>query len=371
MSDKYYTLMVVPERSDKIRKITVPAWYLRIAMGSVLALMLIGVFVLFDYLHVLSQVAENKKLRVENHILRLDVQEAKTRLESLDQTVVRIKTFAQKLRVLANLDQPGAQKILETPAPSNPSNQKGPAPRGYEEDSGNIDDGASGYQPLPEDGSIPNGNSSQEVAGGTVYEPTDKHALLEYQRSLSLKGELGQSFESEDLVEKIRKVSESAVQLIQVSEVEEQNLADLQESLQDRAVRLRFTPSIMPAQGWISSEFGHRSNPWSGVKTFHAGIDIANNRGTPVFAPADGVVTQAGVLGGFGQVVRIEHGFGLVTKFGHNSRIVVKPGTKVIRGQKIAEMGSTGRSTGTHLHYQVEVNSRPVNPRLFILEDIF
>ena len=127
----------------------------------------------------------------------------------------------------------------------------------------------------------------------------------------------------------------------------------------------------MPAHGWITSYFGTRHNPFVGVKTFHGGIDIANRIGTPIYAPADGIVTATGTSGGFGLVVKIDHGYGLVTKYGHNSRIVVKTGNRVKRGEKIAEIGNSGRSTGPHCHYQVEVNRKPVNPLLFILEDTF
>src|SRR4051812_37410531 len=100
MSDKYFTLMVVPERSDRVRKITIPTLYLRLASIVGLIVVLSGVYIFFDYLHVLSQVAENKRLRGENHLLRMDVQATKNRLDSLDQSVTRLKSFAQKLRII-------------------------------------------------------------------------------------------------------------------------------------------------------------------------------------------------------------------------------------------------------------------------------
>jgi hypothetical protein len=146
VADRFYTVMVVPERSDKIRRLTVPAWYMRAGLLLATAMIILGIFVFFDYLHVLSQVAENKKLRVENHLLKLDVQEAKGRLDSLDQTVGRIRSFTQKLRVLANLDNPGSQRLLEAPAPSLGSAGggagagPGPGIPRFEEDSGSIDD---------------------------------------------------------------------------------------------------------------------------------------------------------------------------------------------------------------------------------------
>jgi murein DD-endopeptidase MepM/ murein hydrolase activator NlpD len=95
----------------------------------------------------------------------------------------------------------------------------------------------------------------------------------------------------------------------------------------------------------------------------HEGLDIAANTGTPVAATADGVVVKATTEPGFGKVVMIDHGYGYRTIFGHNSKLLVKPGTRVKRGDKIAEVGNTGRSTGSHLHYEVHLNGVPINPR--------
>src|SRR5581483_4918615 len=103
---------------------------------------------------------------------------------------------------------------------------------------------------------------------------------LEHQRSLTLLGELGQKFYSDTLVEQVAEIAKGAAHLNEITRAEEQNFAALQEYLQDRVTRLLSTPSLMPAQGWISSEFGYRFNPYSGVRTFHAGLDIANRYGT-------------------------------------------------------------------------------------------
>lgn len=353
MSDRFFTLMIVPERSDKIRKFTLPAWYLRAGVVLAALLLLVGLFIFFDYLHVLSQVAENKSLRVENQRLQSEIQSAKTKLEALDQSVGRLKSFAHKLRVISNLDTPGSQKILQGPIPTLPQSSPG---RG-------------GASPDGEDSGVI--REPGEPQTEYVPERDDMHARLEQQRTQTVLGELGQSFYTETLVDQVNQISLAAAKLNDMTRSEEKNFADLQEHLQDRAARIVSTPSIMPAPGYISSEFGYRSNPYSGMKTFHAGIDIANNYGVGIVAPADGLVTLTGTLGGFGLVVKIDHGYNVVTKYGHNSRILVKPGQRVRRGDRIAEMGSSGRSTGPHLHYQVEVAGRPVNPRLFILEDTF
>lgn len=341
MSDKFFTLMVVPEKSDRIRKFTVPALYLKAFSGVAALLCFLSIFLLFDYLHVLGEVSENKKLRLENHVLKTDIQSAKVKLEALDQSVTRLKSFANKLRVISNLDTPGSQRMLQQ-VPELPNGQ------------------------TPQPGTMPSDNEDS----GRIDEP-DRHSRLEKMRDSTVLGEMGQQFEADSLLGEVAKVSQGAVRLREVAETQERDLAELQEQIQERLQRLLSTPSIMPAVGWISSEFGTRFNPFSGTRTFHAGIDIANRPGTTVSAPADGLVTTVGVAGGFGNVVRIDHGYGIVTKYGHNSRIIVKPGQRVKRGDKIAEIGSSGRSTGPHCHYQVEINGRPVNPRLFILEESF
>jgi murein DD-endopeptidase MepM/ murein hydrolase activator NlpD len=122
------------------------------------------------------------------------------------------------------------------------------------------------------------------------------------------------------------------------------------------------TPSIWPSHGWLSSRMGLRRDPVSGGRDFHAGLDIAGDRGQPVYATADGRVTQRGYQGAYGNLLIVDHGFGLVTKYGHLSSYLVKPGDHVTRGQVIGRVGNTGRSTGYHLHYEVLANGRLLNP---------
>jgi murein DD-endopeptidase MepM/ murein hydrolase activator NlpD len=101
----------------------------------------------------------------------------------------------------------------------------------------------------------------------------------------------------------------------------------------------------------------------------HQGVDIAAEPGTPIFAPADGVISFAGFDGGYGQLISLDHGFGVVTRYGHCSQMFVKIGQKVHRGEKIGNVGNTGSTTGPHLHYEVRINNIPVDPRNFILDE--
>lgn len=128
-----------------------------------------------------------------------------------------------------------------------------------------------------------------------------------------------------------------------------------------------YLPSIWAHAGKINNEFGFRRNPFGGrTYEFHAGMDIDGERGDLVVAPANGTVIEAGYKGGYGQMIEIDHGNGLTTRYGHLSKIEVTPGDGITRGQMIGQVGSTGRSTGPHLHYELRVNDRPINPRFFL-----
>ena len=122
------------------------------------------------------------------------------------------------------------------------------------------------------------------------------------------------------------------------------------------------TPSIWPVAGWLTSPFGNRRDPFTGGSDFHPGLDIAGDHGEPVVAPAAGTVSTASVAGAYGNLVVIDHGFGIVTKYGHLSRFGVVPGQQINRGDVLGYVGSTGRSTSSHLHYEIWVNDKLTNP---------
>ena len=126
-------------------------------------------------------------------------------------------------------------------------------------------------------------------------------------------------------------------------------------------------PAMWAHMGKINNEFGFRRSPFGGrTYEFHAGMDIDGERGDQVVAPANGVVTEAGWKGGYGNMIEIDHGNGLKTRYGHLSKIEVQVGDSLSRGQLMAFVGSTGRSTGPHLHYELRLNDRPINPRRFL-----
>jgi murein DD-endopeptidase MepM/ murein hydrolase activator NlpD len=135
-----------------------------------------------------------------------------------------------------------------------------------------------------------------------------------------------------------------------------------QENLDQRAELLNATPSIWPARGPISAFYGTREDPFGRGSESHTGIDISADRGTPVWATADGTVDSAGWNGDYGNMVVLNHRFGMVTRYAHLSSFSVRPGEKVTRGQLLGLVGATGRSTGPHLHYELIVNGQLTNP---------
>lgn len=159
----------------------------------------------------------------------------------------------------------------------------------------------------------------------------------------------------------------AADQLLRRVELNEMSLAEIDSAITARQERLARTPSIWPVQGHIISGFGYRSDPFTGRREIHYGLDIAAPAGTPVVAPADGRVVSSGWQAGMGRCIEIDHGFGIRTVFGHCRSLNVSTGAKVRRGQIIATVGSSGRATGTHLHYGIQVNGVWVNPGNYIL----
>nr|WP_272878427.1 M23 family metallopeptidase [Clostridium sp. Cult3] len=145
-------------------------------------------------------------------------------------------------------------------------------------------------------------------------------------------------------------------------EDKEKELAIFIQDLEERFEYLERVPDLWPAAGRLTSGFGNRRNPFGRGIRFHQGIDIANSSGTNIKAAAKGIVTFAGNKAGYGKVIIIDHGNEYNSLYGHNRKLLVDVGDEVEKGQVIAKMGSTGRSTGPHLHFEVHKNGNPINP---------
>lgn len=179
------------------------------------------------------------------------------------------------------------------------------------------------------------------------------------------------TFEQEDLSSYVKSgltaLSETLDNLVGRAQLQKSSFDELITYLREKAYLRNHTPSIMPVQGWLIRGFGYHIDPFTGQVKMHEGLDIAAPTGTPVVSPADGTVKYAGNKKGFGLSVEINHGYGFTTLYGHCQRIRVNAGMRVKRGDVIAYVGNTGRSTGPHLHYEVRMTHSAVNPMNYIL----
>ena len=142
----------------------------------------------------------------------------------------------------------------------------------------------------------------------------------------------------------------------------ESRLSSVRTVVERREALAAAVPSLWPAHGWLTGQFGRRSDPFTGEAGYHAGIDISTERGQPVYATADGTVDSAAYSGDYGNLIVLQHAFGLSTRYGHLSSFAVRTGSAVKRGQVIGYVGATGRSTGSHLHYEILANGQLINP---------
>jgi murein DD-endopeptidase MepM/ murein hydrolase activator NlpD len=317
VKSRFITIMVVPESSKTVHW-TVSSLGVKVILGLLVVLGLGGAAVLYDYIQLTGQVAENKALRLENRQLAIQLQSLDNKLGLVQTRLENIHQFEEKIRKFTSLNDPERMRTLAM----------GPV-----EDQDAKADG--------EDGTF-----------GALERDVSSEDPLRTLRTASMVSNMDM---------KLREVA-------RVSRLKEQSVHDLYEIVQENQSFLRSMPSIRPALGWVTSTFGYRVSPYTGYKKLHDGLDIAAGIGTMVFAPADGVVTFAGVKPGYGLVLVIDHGYGIETRYAHNSKFLVKPGDVVKRGQKVANTGNTGLSTGPHLHYEVRINGIPIDPAKYFLE---
>jgi murein DD-endopeptidase MepM/ murein hydrolase activator NlpD len=312
--------MIIPERTSQVMRWLVPGWLVKTAAIAGVFLGAVAVIMLLDYWYVMSQISENKELRIENRKLKQQVQVFESRIGTVEDTMERIRTFSMRLKVITNLED--RDKLIES------LNQNLP------EANANID--VRYAQSAQPQNTLPNSAKNPENI-----------RLARDQASWDLR------FAS----------------LSQQASLLEQQLQNQYELLADRKAFLNALPTRKPAVGYFTSGFGIRRSPYGGREKMHEGLDIANYPGTAIRATAEGTVAFAGAKAGYGQTVILDHGYGLETWYAHNRRIHVKQGQRVRRGELISQLGNSGRSTGPHLHYEVRINGTPVDPLSYILEN--
>ena len=324
-----YTLIWVRDSHSRPQQISVPK--LRVRQAAVVTVVAVTLFfvAVWDYWRLRADNAELAGLRIEALEQREQIALFTNRLGQVDRELDRVTDLERKVRIIANL--PGAagvggEDVVEI------------VPVG--------EDGVALPAGVPVDQTQP---PQRGQGGGT---PIEKPEALS-----SSSG--GADFGSLD---------DKALDLVAGSDARAGSLESLLVQLEAKREKLVSMPSIWPAKGWLTSRFGPRVSPFTGRRQQHNGLDIAAASGTSVYAPARGRVTFAGRKGPLGNSLVIDHGFGVKTIYGHNKELHVSVGDTVERGQEIAAIGSTGRSTGPHLHYVVEVDGKPRDPLDYIFD---
>ena len=261
----------------------------------------------------LVQASEMRTLKSENQGLRTRIESMDMEVDGLSQVINRIEMFDARLRKVTMLSDP--ERNLAMGPVGKPSASSNAAGTGY---------------------------SAAALKRDLIGERGSEQALALIK----------------DRVELLAEESSQA----------ESSVRQLEMYLADQQALLSSTPSLKPARGWRTSSFGHRVDPYTGLKQMHAGVDIAANLGQEVIAPGDGLVTYASPRGAYGNVIIIDHGHNVTTLYAHLQEFAVKAGARVKRGTLIGRVGNTGRSTGPHLHYEIRINGVPQNPDRFILE---
>lgn len=313
----FYTIFVLPGQTAhpyrfSIRRKTC-AWLLGVC--AVVMLLSGGLFV--DYFSMLGRMADLAHLRRQTETQAVQIQNFIQTIDQFEQQMAQLSEFDRKVRAMIDLDLPPADRRLS------PSSTVVP----------------------------PDSVSSFEAGLGGPEPPVN----LVGQGSVS-------GMTPWVLIEK-------DLQRLQTrAKDRKKSLRALAEAAEAKKTLWAATPSIWPVQGWTSSGFGERRSPFTGIRTMHHGIDIVAALGTPVIATAAGLVLTK-TDKGFGNYVTIDHGRGIQTYYGHLRRAVVATGQRVVRGMVIGYVGSTGLSTGPHLHYEVQIDGRAVDPKNYILDE--
>jgi murein DD-endopeptidase MepM/ murein hydrolase activator NlpD len=351
--DKYYTIMVVPEKQKGVKTYRIPTVLFKsLAFLFVMLIMLIGVLA-FDYWKILQQVYENKHLSIENRQLKEQIQLFQMKMNTIASDLKRINTFEKKLRVITGLEDVSSKGPLYKPE------------KEEQKESFSLEDLNSSLD-FKFDNDIEDQPRFKELK--SLYDKKIA-ANLGLERSYLLTKQWSElARRSFSLSSDYARFDFKYSQIKEVVEGIEGNIHTLDQFLLDKESFLSSTPTILPADGWITSYFGQRISPYLGKLKMHEGLDVGAPYGTPVNAPADGIITFSGEKAGFGKFVQVDHGYGIETIYAHNQSLNVRAGQKVQRGALLAAVGNTGHSTGPHLHYEVRVNGIAVDPLYFILE---
>ncbi len=350
----HYTIMLVVDATAPVKRFQVPRKAVRRAIIGTAVMTLIALVGLWDYTRMRAGNGELGDLRVEVAEQREQIQRFEQMLHQADAKLQHVRELERKVRIIANL--PGAAGVGGEDVTE--------LPRGYQQGY------QQGYDPSHEM-AIPADGELMPPAGVPIDRgPLSRHAPDT--RPIEGPSLPPQLMEREGITSvgarRVARLSDAADVLAAKARERGDSLTLLVGSLEEKSQKLASMPSVWPAKGWLTSRFGARVSPFTGRRQLHAGIDIAARAGTAIQAPARGRVSSVGSRGPLGNSLVIDHGYGLKTFYGHTKEVFVKVGDTVERGQRVAAIGSTGRSTGPHLHYAIHVNGKARDPLNYIFD---
>ena len=335
-----YNLILVSDELSPVRRYRLTKKRIRLVLAAAAAIALLIVGGMVDYVRLRIEAVEVESLRAQTVEQQGELTLLASQVGELSSEFGTLRELERKVRVIANL--PGGVDEAKVPE---------------------VLDGRGGYAEAGDEALAPPDAVPPIPPGPAKAAPVGDDDTAEAV-PLSQAAPVGADFD----VRAVRAARERARDLAQQFAPGQESFEALLEGLEGKRDQLESTPSIWPTDGWVTSRYGSRTSPFTGKKQFHGGIDIAAAFGTQVIAPARGRVTFVGMKGPLGRTVVIDHGYGLRTTFAHNAKTYVDKGEVVERGTPIAAVGSTGRSTGPHLHYAISVSGRSVDPANYIFE---
>lgn len=332
-----YTIVIFRGSTAKPLRFSFPRKLVSKLLIAVAIFALIDILVISHYVIRTGEVQELSGFRAEAMSARQQTEAFSAAVDDLKKRLTGMKEVNQRLRVMLG---------IENPKPGDMTNGRGG------EDT-----------PLPDGNTLPTYEKS--LKNGAETQPS---ALQE--SSQSTQAEISLSAGSSGLTEeeRIASIKGDIDWLTKEASIQEQSLQELSLAAEKKSSRWAATPSIWPVKGWVTSGFGPRVSPFTEKPAWHDGLDIGAAANAPVQAPAQGRVTAVGFDPKLGILVKVDHGFGIETIYGHLAKSLVKEGQRVKRGDVVALVGSTGLATGPHLHYMVKVNGQALDPVKYILE---
>ena len=331
-SNDSYTVVIFRGSTAKPLRFSFPRKFVRKILILAAIVLAADILVISHYVVRTGEVWELSAFRSEALSARQQTAAFSTAVDDLKKRLTSMKEVNQRLRVMLGIEMPKTGDQLNG--------------RGGEE------------TPLPEGSTV---NSPDKlIRGGAVLQPASAvDGLIELNTSKST------DLDEQELVAAVR---DGIVWLAKEADVQEQTLQELALAAEQKSSRWAATPSIWPVKGWVTSGFGPRVSPFTEKPAWHDGLDIGAAANAPVQAPAQGRVTSVGFDSKLGNVVKLDHGFGIETLYGHLAKALVKEGQRVKRGDVVGLVGSSGLATGPHLHYMVKVNGQTFDPSKYILD---